>query len=51
VVWWAAKVAHHASHIIQVDRPVGQLPAIEIGTDLSDPHAQDVLLDRVEVEG
>jgi hydrogenase nickel incorporation protein HypA/HybF len=24
---------------------------IEIGTDMSDPHAQDILLDRVEVEG
>ena len=24
---------------------------IEIGTDVSDPHAQDILLDRVEVEG
>ena len=24
---------------------------IEIGTDMSDPQAQDILLDRVEVEG
>jgi hydrogenase nickel incorporation protein HypA/HybF len=24
---------------------------IDLGTDMSDPHAQDILLDRVEVEG
>ena len=45
---------HLREHFAQACRGTaldGARVLIEIGTDVSDPHAQDILLDRVEVEG